>query len=154
MELNDFDKRELREIASFFGTELGDLDKKKPMLEVLTEDGVTAELALSKMDSLRETYAANLAEEQAAKNVVTTAEVFNEPTKKEQVVGAEEFRPKADKKYLIKMERENPYFEVGKYVFTKDHPYAIVDAEDVNVILRQEQGFRQALPDEIEEFYS
>lgn len=54
--------------------------------------------------------------------------------------------------YLIKMERENPYYEVGRYKFTYDNPYALVDARDANRVLR-EPGFRQAYPDELDSFY-
>lgn len=56
-------------------------------------------------------------------------------------------------KYLIKMTRENPYFEFGRYKFTKEKPYAIMTAEDAQRILESEDGFRQAFPSELQEFY-
>lgn len=55
--------------------------------------------------------------------------------------------------YLIKMTRENPYFEVGKYRFTQEHPYAIMDARTAQLVLSKEEGFRQAFPDELRDFY-
>src|SRR6476646_3841656 len=57
-------------------------------------------------------------------------------------------------KYLIKMVRENPYFEFKKYKFTQEKPYALMDAKDAQEILSTERDFRQAFPDELQEFYS
>lgn len=59
----------------------------------------------------------------------------------------------AEQKYLIRMTRKNPYFEYGRYKFTQDKPYAIMSAEDAQSILESEQGFRQAYPKELQEFY-
>ena len=56
-------------------------------------------------------------------------------------------------KYLIKMVRENPLYETRGYRFTTEHPYALVSAADAQSILSTEEGFRQAYPSELEEFY-
>lgn len=58
-----------------------------------------------------------------------------------------------DQPYLIKMTRDNPLFVVKGYRFTKEHPYAIVAAKDADYILTKEDGFRQATPSELREFY-
>lgn len=55
--------------------------------------------------------------------------------------------------YLIKMERDNLVFETRGYRFTRENPYALVDPKDAEYILRVEDGFRQAFPSELEEFY-
>lgn len=55
--------------------------------------------------------------------------------------------------YLIKMTRENPLFEVRGHKFTRSHPYALVNAADADYILTNEEGFRQATPSELREFY-
>lgn len=61
--------------------------------------------------------------------------------------------PKGDgAPWLIKMERDNGTFEVGKYRFTREHPYVLVQESDVSKILK-EGGFRQAYPEELSEFY-
>lgn len=57
-----------------------------------------------------------------------------------------------EKPYLIKMLRDNPLYEVGRYRFTTDHPYVLVDAADAQRVLNNE-GFRQAFPDELAEYY-
>lgn len=55
--------------------------------------------------------------------------------------------------YLIKMVRENPLYQTRGYEFTQEHPYALVRAVDAEWILENEDGFRQALPSELAEFY-
>lgn len=56
-------------------------------------------------------------------------------------------------KYLIKMTRKNPYFEFEDKKFTQERPYAIMDAAQAQRVLESEDGFRQAYPAELEEFY-
>jgi len=58
-----------------------------------------------------------------------------------------------DQPYLIRMTRDNLVFETRGYRFTKDHPYALVSAKDAQFILSKEDGFRQAFPAELDEFY-
>ena len=55
--------------------------------------------------------------------------------------------------YLIRMTRGNPYFEFEKYKFTQDNPYAIMPAAAAQRILETEDGFRQAFPAELQEYY-
>lgn len=55
--------------------------------------------------------------------------------------------------WLIKMVRDNVRFDVRGYTFTQQHPYALVKPEDVPFILEREDGFRQAYPTELQEFY-
>ncbi len=56
--------------------------------------------------------------------------------------------------YIVKMERPNTRYTHGKYTWTRQHPYCLVDAADFERILRHEPGFRQAYPCEAAEFYS
>lgn len=60
---------------------------------------------------------------------------------------------KADDSVLVKMTRENPYFEFAGYKFTQEQPFQIMDAETTNRILREEWGFSIARPDEAAEFF-
>lgn len=55
--------------------------------------------------------------------------------------------------FLLKMTRDNPVFQTRGYEFTEDHPYALVTAADAMWILENEDGFRQAYPQELQEFY-
>lgn len=101
--------------------------------------------------------------------VVTETNVIDrtpEPTRKEKAVTEADRRPptsqvvyaqaptvEPDVQYLVKMERPNERYQHGKYVWTKRHPYALVDGKDLENVLRHEPGFRQAWPSEAAEFY-
>lgn len=56
--------------------------------------------------------------------------------------------------WLIKMTRENVRFDVKGYTFTQEHPYALVQPDDVEHLLEREDGFRQAYPSELSDFYA
>lgn len=56
--------------------------------------------------------------------------------------------------WLIKMTRENVRYDTRGYSFTQEHPYALVKPEDVEYLLEVEDGFRQAYPSELSEFYA
>lgn len=60
---------------------------------------------------------------------------------------------KNEGQYLVKMVRENLLYETRGYRFTQEHPYALVEPDDAQYILSNEDGFRQAFPSELEEFY-
>lgn len=57
-------------------------------------------------------------------------------------------------KVLIKMTRANPLYEIGRYRWTQKHPYVLVAEKDAERILIHEEGFRQATPGELQEYYS
>lgn len=57
-------------------------------------------------------------------------------------------------KYLIKFIGENPYFEFGRYKFTTEKPYGIMPAAHAqDALVNEPTKFRQAFPDELQEFY-
>lgn len=134
----DLNKDELVKAAQYFGTE--DEGNKEALVADLAENGVSWEQ-----------YAeAFLVEKPAPVDEVVEAPVKEEPVK------VEAARPTAltpQSSYLIKMDRKNPYFEFGNYKFTQDNPYVIMPADAAQAILTQEQGFRQATPAELQEFY-
>ena len=132
----DLNKDQLVQAALFFGTE--EEGNKEALLADLVANGVEWE-----------DYVNAFLE---APGVEPEPEpVAEEPTR---VVAQEPTVLKAQDKYLIKMERKNPYFEFGKYKFTQENPYAIMPADDAQAILTKESGFRQALPGELQEYYS
>jgi hypothetical protein len=57
-------------------------------------------------------------------------------------------------KYLVKFVGENPYFEFGNYKFTTAKPYGVMPARDAQeALVNEPTKFRQAFPQELEEFY-
>lgn len=75
-----------------------------------------------------------------------------EPVKEQGTVQVKQEPTGEGAPWLIKMERENGTFEVGRYRFTREHPYVLVQESDVSKILK-EGGFRQAYPEELADFY-
>jgi len=83
---------------------------------------------------------------------VTDMQADDQPV---QIITAQPPAVAPNQKYLVKMvpPRENERYDVLRYTFTKKHPYALVDSQDVEYVLTHEPGFRQALPSEVQEFY-
>lgn len=55
---------------------------------------------------------------------------------------------------LLKMNRNNPSFEVYGYKFSNTHPYQVMPQEDAQRIMDTYEGFVIASPDEARSFYS
>lgn len=131
--------------------EEADKNKKKVLLAALVESGVTWA-----------DYVAQHPEVAPEPAVVTTADMGArtdalsvEPVVEEEVVirTAEKPKPQVAEKFLVKMVRDNPVFEVRGVRFTSQHPYALVAEPMANHLLEKEEGFRMATPSELREFY-
>lgn len=55
---------------------------------------------------------------------------------------------------LVKMDRRNPSYQVGRYTFTQQHPFMVMTEDDAQRIFDTESGFRVATPREAQEYYS
>jgi hypothetical protein len=55
---------------------------------------------------------------------------------------------------LLKMERQNPRFDVFGYTFTKDQPFKAMSEETAQKIIDVAEGFRLASPAEAKSFYN
>lgn len=156
MALGKLKKADLLAAAEHYGVDVDETSTNAELVASLYEEGVTDEV-----------YAKDF-ENEPAENTVTTKdaapkkEAGGEPTLTEEDLAennedaiaepvVEDFR---GKRYLIKMERKNPLFEIGKHRFTQDRPFAVVSAKEAQEILTKYEGFRQAFPDEAESFYS
>lgn len=74
---------------------------------------------------------------------------------KEEVEASQDETSKVDdggRKHLVKMTRLNPYYQVGKFTFTKEAPYNLVDEQTLDLLM-SEEGFVMATPKELKEFY-
>lgn len=98
--------------------------------------------------------------EPARGGVVTTGNINGtedplsvEPVESINIIVAEPVAATSRDMFLIKMIRENPLYEVRGHKFTSTHPYALVSPDDYEYILNHEDGFRQATPSELQEFY-
>lgn len=160
MKIEDFTKQELYAIADKFGVDVEKDSNKAPLVKAIEDNHVTPELVFEQIPEFDNRYNVvdpdELRKQSEPDNVVRSQEAINRvPEDKEvKIITQEEFKPVPQEKYLIKMDRQNHYFEVAGYTFTKDHPYALVDAEKVNQIVREEEGFRIATPDELQNYYN
>ncbi len=119
--------KELREVGEYFGVELEGLKTKNEVISVLTEEGISYEM-----------YSKFLGAEKAEVDVPA---------------------PKASKKagdnaVLVRMDRENPAYEINGYKFTREHPYIAMSQEDADFIFDTQIGFRMATPREVQEYYN
>jgi hypothetical protein len=149
----DLDEKELRRSAvEDFAINVDDVEGKDALLAAFVETGV------SWADYVKQ-HPEYADEEEEKPAVVTSSDVTG---RKAEVATAKEagtvrtaepaIRNEGDS-YLIKMTRDNVLYETRGYRFTQEHPYALVSAKDAQYILSKEDGFRQAFPDELEEFY-
>lgn len=126
----------LRQVAEHFGVDLEPKDTKKVIIGKLVEDGVSWDMYKEAFPDIED-----IPDEPQPESPVEE--------KKEEPVTV---RPKPT--VLLKMERQNPLFEIRGYSFSKDHPFLPVTEEDANYIISNIEGFRIAMPKEAEEFYS
>lgn len=155
----DLDVEELRRSAvEDFAVDVEPDANKKEILAAILETGITWADYVKQHPEVAQTEEPNREQEQSRGNVVTSSDVTgstDEPVAAEPVavrVAEPVIKETADK-YLIKMVRDNVLYETRGYRFTQEHPYALVNANDAQYILAKEDGFRQAFPDELEEFY-
>lgn len=150
--LTDLDLPTLHTVADYFGVEEEDTIEEQVLS--LAENGVTYALYAKEFNVPYEA-----ADEESAiaelPEVEETVPVTDGPVTAERNPA---LAPQAE--YLIKMTRQNPYFEVASvlnprqlFKFTQEHPYAIMDARTAQHVLQNEIGFRQAFPDELRDFY-
>jgi hypothetical protein len=162
---NDLDVKELRRSAvEDFAVPVEETDNKKAVLAAFVEAGVSWKDYVAQHPEVKpdpapepvvhETVTQTVIErdtEPQREGSVITAAAMQAPV--EPVVAQPVVAPEGQP-WLIKMTRENERFDVRGYSFTKRHPYALVKPEDVPYILEQEDGFRQAYPTELAEFYA
>lgn len=152
-QFSDLGIKELRRSAvADFAVDIKPTDNKETVLAALAESGVA-------WSDYVDQHPEVAPEEAPAPNpgVVTSASLKEEP-----VVEAPAPRIRVQESpvtnttdtFLIKMTRENPLYETRGYRFTQAHPYALVSAKDAQYILSKEEGFRQAFPDELDEYYA
>ena len=158
MELIDLHKADLSAAKGLLINEVDFSQPKEKIVEAFNEEGITLKQILDSSPELRDKYASKLEPvPAAAPNLVTTQSTNPAPAgrpviDKETIVSEPVNKVEIASNYLIKMERQNPHFEVAGYTFTQKHPYAVVSADKVAKVI-QEGGFRQALPEEVQEYY-
>ena len=151
MSLTKLTKKELvRTAQEDFGVEVDKTRDKAGIIEQLVENGVTWDMYLEENPDERAKY-----EQPVPDNVIRHAvseeevlpDVYYPERKLPSLAEVEESL------VLIRMVRANPLYEIRGYRFTKDNPFVLVKEEDADHILLEEDGFRQATPRELKEYY-
>lgn len=157
---------DLRAVAGAFAVEVTEADNDKTIRAALVEDGVTAKMVAEAFPDYAELVGLTKPVEEVkvepvtpdvvtspAARVAETKEVEEPVTVTNEVITDPGINFAQGGKFLVKMTRENPLFEIAGHRFTQDHPYALLDAERAEIVL-SEDGFRQAKPSELREYYS
>lgn len=141
---NDLSATELRRSAvEDFAVDIEDANNKNEVIAALTESGVTWSQYVAQHPEV--------APEPAPEE---THDVIPEDPEDFDVVVAEPEVKDKEKRYLLKMTRDNLVYETAGLRFTQEHPYALATADQADFIITKEDGFRQATPSELQEFYS
>lgn len=119
--------KDLKDVSEYFAVDIEGLKTKNEIVSTLAEEGITYEM-----------YEKFLGAEKAE------IELDQRPQKK-QAVGDT---------VLVRMERENPSYDINGYVFTREHPYVAMSADDAEFIFETQEGFRMATPREVQEYYN
>lgn len=147
----DFKVAELRAVADEeFAVEVGEKASKAEVLAALTESGVTWNMYLA--------LHPELAPAPEDTGVVTAASIAEasapvEDDRPVNIIVKEETPLSSRDVWLIKMTRANPLFEIRGQRFTQENPFALMSPEDAEYVLTKEDGFRQATPGELQEYY-
>lgn len=173
MSFDKLKEAELRAAAAMFAVEYDDTVSPagkfnaKLAAAALAEEGVTWDIYQGELERLREIEEAaeaarlakieeeRLAEERLANTVRAQVRQDDEVEPEEDVVMTTRRRKRpASNDILVKMDRQNSYYEVGGKVFTRDHPFVLLSEDEAQAIFDTEWGFRVATPREAAEYYS
>jgi hypothetical protein len=140
-------------IAAFAEANLSWADYVAQHPEVKPDEPVVNQTSGAAVNETPVTPTERTPEPQRAGTTVTSSSLKGEEEEEVVIITKRELPVNTTERYLVKMERENPLFEIHGYRFTQENPYNLVPPEVANKILR-EDGFVLARPDEVQEFYS
>ena len=138
MSFNEMTLVELKKIAEEFGVDAPVKITKNKLIEIMQEEGVTYEI-YSHFDKIEKDKQEQEAQEQEQQQVSYQTNYY---------------QPQPARNTVVKMERLNPSYQVGRYTFTQQHPYVAMSEQEAQAIFNMETGFRLATPAEVQNFYS
>lgn len=128
---------QLKTIAESFGVDSPNKITKQNLINLLHEEGVTYEM-YQHFDKIEKDK-----EEVQREEEQMQAQIFvNQPAAVQQ------------NRVLVKMERTNASYMVGRYTFTQEHPFVAMPVGDAQYIFDTEAGFRLATPTEVQNYYN
>lgn len=130
---------ELKKIAEEFAVDTPAKITKTALINLLHEDGVTYEI-YAHFDKIGKENE----ERQQEEEQMQAQFYINQPA----AVQAQ------DQRVLVKMERSNASYQIGRYTFTQDHPFVAMPIWDAQYIFDTQNGFRLANPAEVQNYYN
>lgn len=119
-----------------------ELETVAPQFGVLTEGKTKAEIVKELIEEEQIPFQTYLDFKNAAVEVETVVSVV------------EEVKPlNVNDRLLVRMSRQNPYYEIRGYTFTQEQPFVLMPLTDAEKILEIE-GFYPASPKQAEEFFA
>ncbi len=144
MSFEQMKKTELLEMATEqFGVDVKEDMTKAQIIAELEAQGVTWAMAKA-FDPAAAAYEPEEREVEVVEVVKPVVEVV-QPVVVEEVVLPE--------KVVVKMDRNNPTYEIRGVKFTTDHPYGLMSKEDAEYVVENVEGFSLATPKEVQSYY-
>lgn len=144
MSFRNLDVSELASVVEFFAVEIEAADLNKPSKKELLAALAAGDKPVTWEDY--ETIYLPTVEKMRA----TEVKPEPAPVVVEEVIVVEE----PEENVILKMERENPRFDIYGYTFTKEHPYRPVTEDAAEFIMATVEGFRPATPREVADYYN
>lgn len=113
-----------------------------------------AEAKAEEEEKVEDKTAESTEDEQVAGTEETKEEVEADAAEALEVAEEQDEDEGAEDEVLVKMERKNGTYEVAGYTFSKLHPFKSVPASVAERLVRDETGFRLALPSEVKDYYN
>jgi hypothetical protein len=136
MSFSELKVSELRKVADSFGVDTEGSKTKQEIIALLEEEGISYQM-----------YAKfNGVEKEDIK--IPEAEKKIRENNAEQLIAS-----KNEKSVLVKMERMNHTYQVGRYTFSAQHPFVAMSESEAQRIFDTQPGFRLATPREAQEYY-
>lgn len=138
----DLRKPELLAVAEQFAVDVKPAWKVEEIIKAIQDDGVDW---AQYQRALRATEAHEAEAEALVEDFIEPEPLVIQP-----VVVVEKEQPT---EIVLKMTRANWIYETHGYRFSQEHPFVLVDPDKADSILRREEGFRTATPQELREYY-
>jgi hypothetical protein len=151
MAFKDLNNEELAEIAEFFVVDIVAVNEDKPTKKELLAalNGGDEPVTWEQYNDIFVPTKEKMKSPEVSKAEAEAAEL--EAMDVADAKAAVAARPVGD--VPVKFEGKNPRLDVVGLTFTQQHPYALVDPETAEYLVKNQSGFRLALPTEVADYY-
>lgn len=141
---HSLNKAELLSAAERFGVDADESNTKKEIIESISAAGI-------KWSDCEDESTNDETAEDAEVDETDADEAEGDEADDDD---SDDTAPVDEEQILIKMERHNGTYQVGKYVFTKAHPFKSLPVSEAEALMNEHEGFRPARPSEVTDYYN